>query len=449
MAKLISEKYRQKFHLEPPEGWLNDPNGLCFFNNEYHVYFQYSPERADGHSDRGWGHFHGKNLFNMTFDKAVLMPDIPEDSHGAYSGSAVVKNNILHIFYTGNVKLPGDYDYVTAGREANVIHVTSENAVNMSEKKVVLRNEDYPAFCSCHVRDPKVWLDGDVWKMVLGARTLEDKGCVLFYESRDLENWAYKSVVIKDNYGYMWECPDYFELCGKSFLSVCPQGLEAYDTKFQNLNQSGYFTVDGDALGKFTEWDMGFDFYAPQTFVDHQGRRILIGWLGMDTSEYGNATTELGWQHCLTMPREIRLGKDGKLTQNPLKEFENFRKTYRKIHESERMKVNLPFELEGKITENISLDFDEKLVFSYNKNSRIFEMKFGDKHYGFGRTTRKVPLETLRNIRMIVDMSSIEIYMNDGETVLSTRFYPDEKSIFLKINGFDGNLYQLCNDKEA
>ena len=443
MAKIISEKYRQKFHLEPPEGWLNDPNGLCFFNDEYQVYFQYSPERADGHSDRGWGHFHGKNLFDMTFDKAVLMPDIPEDSHGAYSGSAVVKDNILHIFYTGNVKLSGDYDYVTAGREANVIHVTSENAVNMSEKKIVLRNRDYPAFCSCHVRDPKVWLDGDVWKMVLGARTLDDKGCVLFYESHDLENWEYKTVVIKENYGYMWECPDYFELEGRGFLSVCPQGLETFDTKFQNLYQSGYFTAEKNNLGEFTEWDMGFDFYAPQTFVDHQGRRILIGWFGMDTPEYGNATTELGWQHCLTLPREIRLEKDGKLTQNPLKEFENLRKTYRKIHESERIKVNLPFELEGKISENFSMNFDKKLVFSYDENSRIFEMKFNDKHYGYGRTVRKAPLENPENIRMIVDMSSIEIYLNNGETVLSTRFYPDEESIFLEMSGFEGNLYQL------
>lgn len=443
MAKIISEKYRQKFHIEPPEGWLNDPNGLCFFNDEYHVYFQYSPERADGHSDRGWGHFHGKTLFDMTFDKAVLMPDIPEDSHGAYSGSAVEKDHILHIFYTGNVKLKGDYNYITEGREANVIHVNSEDASSMSEKKIVLRNKDYPSFCSCHVRDPKVWSDGNVWKMVLGARTIDDKGCVLFYESHDLENWEYQTMVTKENYGYMWECPDYFELKEKGFLSLCPQGLEKYDTKFQNLYQSGYFTAERNQLGEFTEWDMGFDFYAPQTFVDHKGRRILIGWMGMDTSEYGNATTELGWQHCLTIPREIELKKDGKLIQKPLEEFENLRKTSRRIHESERIKVTLPFELEGKITEDFSLNFNKKFVFSYDKSNKLFEMKFHDRDYGCGRTTRKAPLENPEKIRMIVDMSSIEIYINNGETVLSTRFYPDEENVLLEMNGFEGNLYQL------
>ena len=119
------------------------------------------------------------------------------------------------------------------------------------------------------------------------------------------------------------------------------------------------------------------------------------------------------------------------------------RKTGRRIHESERRKVTLPFELDGKITENFSLNFDKKLVMSYDKNSGIFEMRFHDKERGCGRTTRKAPLENPENIRIIADMSSIEIYINNGETVLSTRFYPDEESVFLEMNGFEGNLYQL------
>lgn len=443
MEKKRSDKFRQKFHLEPPCGWLNDPNGLCFFNNEYHVYFQYSPERADGHSDRGWGHFHGKDLFDMTFDKAVLMPDIPGDSHGAYSGSAVVDGDVQHIFYTGNVKLSGDYDYVTAGREANVIHVTSEDASNMSEKKIVLKNADYPDFCSCHVRDPKVWKENGKWNMVLGARTLDDKGCVLFYGSADLENWEYRSVVTKENFGYMWECPDYFETGGRCYLSVCPQGLEKHETRFQNLNQSGYFTMENNIPGEFTEWDMGFDFYAPQTFTDDKGRRILIGWLGMDTPEYGNATTELGWQHCLTIPREITPGADGKLRQNPVKEFEDLRKTSRRIVKSERIKADLPFELEGSITEDFAFTADDRLSAFYDRDKGLFEIRFTDEKYGYGRKTRKAPLEAPVNIRLIADMSSIEIYLNSGETVFSTRFYPDEESLSIGIRGFEGNLYGL------
>lgn len=141
---------------------------------------------------------------HMTYDRAVMMPDIPEDSHGVYSGSAIENDGVLHIFYTGNVKMIGDYDYVKAGRGANVIHVTTTDGSKMSEKQVLLRNSDYPDFCSCHVRDPKVWKRGDIWKMVLGARTLDDEGCVLVYQSDDLINWKYAGKVYKEGYGYMW-----------------------------------------------------------------------------------------------------------------------------------------------------------------------------------------------------------------------------------------------------
>lgn len=162
--RIKNAKWRQRFHIEPPDGWLNDPNGLSFYKGEYHVYFQYSPIAADGHTPRGWGHYHGSDLMHMTYDRAVMMPDIPEDSHGVYSGSAIENDGVLHIFYTGNVKMIGDYDYVKAGRGANVIHVTTTDGSKMSEKQVLLRNSDYPDFCSCHVRDPKVWKEGDIWK---------------------------------------------------------------------------------------------------------------------------------------------------------------------------------------------------------------------------------------------------------------------------------------------
>ena len=135
--RIKNAKWRQRFHIEPPDGWLNDPNGLSFYKGEYHVYFQYSPIAADGHTPRGWGHYHGADLMHMAYDKAVMMPDIPEDSHGVYSGSAIENDGVLHIFYTGNVKMEGDYDYVTAGRGANVIHATTADGSEGSEKQVL------------------------------------------------------------------------------------------------------------------------------------------------------------------------------------------------------------------------------------------------------------------------------------------------------------------------
>lgn len=97
--RIKNAKWRQRFHIEPPDGWLNDPNGLSFYKDEYHVYFQYSPIAADGHTPRGWGHYHGSDLMHMTYDRAVMMPDIPEDSHGVYSGSAI-EMTVFCIFST-------------------------------------------------------------------------------------------------------------------------------------------------------------------------------------------------------------------------------------------------------------------------------------------------------------------------------------------------------------
>lgn len=445
--RIKNAKWRQRFHIEPPDGWLNDPNGLSFYKGEYHVYFQYSPIAADGHTPRGWGHYHGADLMHMAYDKAVMMPDIPEDSHGVYSGSAIENDGVLHIFYTGNVKMEGDYDYVTAGRGANVIHVTTADGSEVSEKQVLLRNCDYPDFCSCHVRDPKVWKEGEVWKMVLGARTLDDEGCVLVYGSADLINWKYTGKVYKEGYGYMWECPDYFELGGKGFLSTCPQGLPHYETKWQNLNESGYFPVEcrleDSRLGEFAEWDMGFDFYAPQTFLDPQGRRILIGWLGMDNRVYGNATTELGWQHCLTIPREVTLGENGRLRQYPIAEFDALRKGERRHADGCTAKYALPLEICGEPTADFTITLDGKLELRFDKAKQLFTMKFSDEKYGCGRGTRNAVVANVSSIRLIADMSSIEVYLNGGETVMSTRFYPDGDCAELEIKGFEAQVWDF------
>lgn len=445
--RIKNAKWRQRFHIEPPDGWLNDPNGLSFYKGEYHVYFQYSPIAPDGHTPRGWGHYHGSDLMHMTYDRAVMMPDIPEDSHGVYSGSAIENDGVLHIFYTGNVKMIGDYDYVKAGRGANVIHVTTTDGSKMSEKQVLLRNSDYPDFCSCHVRDPKVWKEGDAWKMVLGARTLDDEGCVLVYESDDLITWKYTGKVYKEGYGYMWECPDYFEIDGKGFLSTCPQGMPHYETKWQNLNESGYFPVQGkledSVLGDFTEWDMGFDFYAPQTFLDPQGRRILIGWLGMDNKAYGNATTDLGWQHCLTIPRVVTIAPNGKLRQQPIAEFDELKSNARRQSSGQTAEYPLPFELDGEPADSFSITLDGKLELDFDKEKKLFTMKFTDEKYGCGRTVRNAEIDNVRNIRVIADMSSIEVYINDGETLMSTRIYPDNDSVKLKVNGFEAQVWDI------
>lgn len=432
------KKWRQKLHIEPPQGWLNDPNGLCFFNGKYHVYFQYTPDSADGAGKRCWGHYESADMLNWDFTGIVFRPDIPEDRDGVYSGSALACGGKLHIFYTGNVKEKGNYDYITAGRGANVIHSVSSDGRTMSKKNVLLRNSDYPDFCSCHVRDPKVWEEGGIFRMVLGARSLQSKGGVLFYKSSDLLDWEYDGEFFSENFGYMWECPDCFTLGANRYLSVSPQGLVHEEYRFQNAYSSGYFRFDGKPE-RFEEWDYGFDFYAPQTFLAPDGRRIIIGWMGMGDIPYTNPTTELGWQHCLTLPREISADENGYLLQSPIRELEKLRSAEAVLADGEIREAQLPFDFTAQCRGEFSISLSGVEI---SWRGGVLSLEFRDDS-GCGRKIRRAKLEKCGDIRIVADMSGIELYADRGRKVMSSRFYPDSEVVILTLNGICGRIYSL------
>lgn len=433
----MKNDHRQKLHLEPRRGWLNDPNGLCFFKGEYHVYFQYSPDSAYGKGDKCWGHWVGKDLISWRFTGIVLRPDSPDDRSGAYSGCGLPIGDTLHIFYTGNVKENGNYDYITSGRGANVIHVSTANGHDMSQKRTLLRNSDYPKHLSCHVRDPKVWEEDGHYRMVLGARTLDDKGCVLFYTSNDLFNWELEKEFSVPDFGYMWECPDVIEINGVKYLGISPQGLAHGEFCNQNVYSAGYFYNNN-----FEEWDYGFDFYAPQTFTAHDGRKLMIGWMGIGDIPYSNPTAERGWQHCLTVPREITAADDGMLLQQPARELELLRRDGASFKDGDTVKSALPFEIDGKTTgESFRITFGKYLELCRSRG--IFTMRFSDNTVGCGRTVRKARLDKCDSIRIIADTSSVEVYLDGGRKVLSTRFYPETTDTEIFFSGVCGTLYSL------
>lgn len=454
-ADMTEGRFRLGHHLMPPVGWLNDPNGLCWYKGKYHVFFQYAPFDVEG-GLKFWGHYTSEDMIDWKYEGTALYPDSSYDCHGVYSGSALVDDGKLHLFFTGNVKIDGDYDYINEGRETSTLHVESEDGIHFSNKEEVISFSEYPEEFTCHIRDPKVWKENGKYFMVLGGRLKGDKGAVLVYESGDLKEWKLlRTITTPEVFGYMWECPDYFELDGEKILSVSPQGLTREEFRFQNIYQSGYFILKEDGsvdVKDFREWDMGFDFYAPQTFTDVQGRRILIGWMGMPDAdeEYVNKTIEEGWQHCLTVPRELKL-KDGKILQYPLKELENLRKEKTVLNDENsavelRVEVNEGFDL---VLEEIALTGSS---FQISMGGQmLFRYENGTAEIGFpgvtgaGRKVRKAQINELRNIRFLVDTSAAEIYLNDGETVFSTRYYPDREDLLLKIQGgkFKGNLWNL------
>ena len=428
----MTRNWRQSIHLEPGNGWLNDPNGLCFAEGKYHVYFQYSPDSPKGAGRKCWGHFESSDdARSWTYTGICMEPDIPEDRSGVYSGCAVVKDGIIHIFYTGNVKLPGDYDYITAGREANQIYVTTKDGRTISSKKVILRNSDYPEYCSCHVRDPKVWIEDGKWKMVLGARTLDDKGCVLYYEAIDPEDWHYVKTLSVAGFGYMWECPDQFDVDGKVFLGISPQGLEHEEFRYQNVYSSGYFKKNGDELKDFEEFDYGFDFYAPQTFIDKKGNRILIGWMGIGDIPYSNPTTELGWQHCLTLPRKLSVDPDGFIVQMPVINEELFGES-EEIAEGVTAKELLACDISARFDSAYKITIGDSVI---SFDGEVLMLDLGKGASGYGRTVRKAKTGRINDLRIIADRSSLEIFAGGGRYVMSTRFYPSDAEVNITSEG--------------
>lgn len=422
--------YRAAFHLMPPVGWLNDPNGLCQFNGVYHLFFQYSPFHVDG-GLKAWGHYTSSNLVSFEYKGTPILPDESFDRDGVYSGSAWVEHGRMHLFYTGNVKEEGEHDYIHSGRGSNVVHMTTEDGMHFSEKMLVLTNADYPENCTAHVRDPKIYKEKDgSYRMVLGARLNEDKGALLIYRSEDLSKFAFEELkTTEDPFGYMWECPDIFLLEGKKIISLSPQGVESEEYRYQNIYQSGYF-IGG--LDGFEEWDMGFDFYAPQTFEDEKGRRILVGWAGVPDAQYKSRMATDEWQHMMTIPRELKLAGD-KILQEPVKEVEALRKEPVPVEQGKAVvlkdfRMDLLLENQKKMTGEIWIG--EEFVVQCKEDQ--ISISFSGKS-GAGRDTRKAKISNVYRLRILVDVSIVEIFVNDGEMVFTSRIFLEEKSRFVKI----------------
>ena len=298
-----------------------------------------------------------------------------------------------------------------------------------------------------------------------------DYGTVLIFGSDDLHHWNFeKDVTSKERFGYMWECPDYFYLNGQPVLSLSPQGLEAQPYQFQNVYQSGYFLPETSLISEqeifrpemtvsdendrtedriidgntFREWDHGFDFYAPQTFEDEKGRRILIGWAGIGDAPYDNEpTVERGWQHALTLPRELVL-KDGVIFQKPLEDLKQLRSQEQKVSGNITLEQNV-FELETK-------DFEQSWSVAVSDGAEQFSLTYADdilslnisEKAGRGRGTRQIQIPEIHSLRMIVDTSMVEIYVNDGEDVLTSRFYFEHDARSIQMDGItEAKLWYL------
>ena len=435
--------WKNKFHISPDKGLLNDPNGLIFYKNEYHVFYQYNPDDCE-HKNKHWAHLKSKNLVDWKEFSIVLSPTDWFDKDGCYSGSAIEKDGKLYLMYTGNVK---NKDI----RESYQCLAVSEDGINFKKLGPVIHNDDIPEGYTRHFRDPKLFKKNGKFYVVLGAQRENLTGTILLYSSEDLFAWKFEQEIIKGEFGYMCECPDYYEVNKQGVLIFSPQGLTADGILYNNRYQSGYIlrNIKETEKNNFIELDRGFEFYAPQSFIGKGGERIMFGWMGMP-EELEHPSVEEGWIHSLTLPRIIEI-ENNKLYQRPHTNLQKLRKNKITIENLEvNGKVNLEkFNIKG-ITYEIILKLEElnsdlilniragennKTVLKYEYKNKLFILDREKSGRGY-KGIRKCVLDTLKEIRIFSDTSSIEVYLNNGEEVFTANIYPekDAENIILEGN---------------
>lgn len=455
-----------QFHLAAPAGWLNDPNGLIYHNGLYHAFYQHHPYSEDW-GPMHWGHATSKDMIHWKHQPIALAPGDDFDKSGCFSGSAVSHEGKLYLFYTGHIWLgkEGDDSQVY---ESQCVAI-SEDGIHFEKKGTILQ----PPKGYMHFRDPKVWYQDGKWWMVVGARDEKDQGQVLLFSSDTLfeegQEWSNEYKVLgktDDKNVYMWECPDFFPISHENDFAVVfsPQGKRVEGYQYRNLFQTGSLIgkwspkQSFDLHGGFIELDNGHDYYAPQSFEAADGRRVSMGWMDMWNSPM--PSKQEFWAGCFTLPREITFDKvKNCLRMVPVKEVEALRQNKQTIqpttlnHQSIKLMDDTPaLEL------NLTLSLDSKAekfgvwlgkgleIFVDNQSNRLVINRHYPQFDISGSRSAPLPEGYKIELRIFIDRSSIEIFVNQGDLVFSTRYYADKDDRSLHLFAMGGDAQILAGE---
>ncbi|MBQ7184458.1 MAG: glycoside hydrolase family 32 protein [Clostridia bacterium] len=434
---------RPLFHLTPLVGWMNDPNGFCWYKGQYHLFYQYHPfSRQWG--PMHWGHAVSSDLLRWTYMPCALAPDTAADAGGCFSGSAVeTPDGKLMLVYTG-VQPAGTFRRET---QAQCVAVGDGKDFEKTMLNPVIRHAHLPeGYSAFDFRDPKVWRGEDgMYRLVVANRHAEREGAILLMESPDALNWRFVGEIdaSEKEYGRMWECPDFFSLDGKQVLLVSPQEMHARE-EFH----AGYGTVA--LIGTFDEKecrftrqsvqpvDHGLTFYAPQTTLAPDGRRIMIGW--MDNWETcREAPRRHPWYAQMSMPREIFL-QNGRLCQRPVREIESLWQDTIRHDVTVKEEMELPG-IRGRLmdlkmtvyqagsacrrfTLHVAKDENHFIQIRCDlaRGELVFDRSRGGSHRDIAHT-RHVTADVKDGkltLRLLMDRESVELFINDGERVVTS-----------------------------
>ncbi len=453
--KSIHEKERPVFHLSPRTGWMNDPNGFSFYKGEYHLFYQYYPYEPYW-GPMHWGHAVSKDLIRWEYLPAALAPDRPYDKDGCFSGGAVALPDGRQLLMYTAVRRVEQEDGSFRDEQTQCLAIGDGRDYEKYENNPVLDEKDIPEGCSkADFRDPKLWKNPDgSYQCLVVNRAADGSGQILLYSSPDGFSWAFQCIV-KENrhrFGVMWECPDMFRIDGKFVLICSPMDMLAEGWEFENGNGTiGFVGGFDDKAGCFLEegyqaLDYGIDFYAPQTVYTPDGRVVMIAWMqNWDTSRLHGPETP--WFGQMTTPRELYL-REGRIIQKPIRELESLR-CNRTAYSHVELEGGL--ELEGIRGRSLDLEIEiapaqdqpmyREFALRFAQDSRFYTeiqfrpyesvLRLNRRYSGTRRAAHHQRECQIRRqegrikLRLLLDRFSAEIFINDGEQVMTTTIYTD------------------------
>ena len=450
----ITEKERPVYHVTPTTGWLNDPNGFSYFDGQYHLFYQYNPYSTHWDSMH-WGHLVSEDMLNWKRLPAALAPDTWYDNFGVFSGSAITAPDGRHLLIYTGVEVIGEArgEGVPCRQTQCLAFGDGINYVKYENNPVITPEMLPEGYSEEDFRDPKIWYEEKegVYYSIIGASTEENDGAVVLFRSPDLYNWEYVSTLDQGggDYGYMWECPDLFRLGDTDFIPILPMKMVAKGNEFHAGNNAAYLAGIYDRethtfmRKAIRSIDYGIDFYAPQSTVTPDGRRVMTAW--MQTPETMHRTPPgAKWFGQLTIPRELS-EKDGLLIQRPIREIEAYRKDpvyYDDVYVKECTRLT---GVEGRSLDltvrvkpagdalyqkfTIKVAEDEEFYTSITYDPADSMLYFDRTYSGFMHyiiSERKAHVRDRGGeiqLRLMIDRFSVEIFVNDGEQVMSNTIY--------------------------
>lgn len=448
----VVETFRNKYHLMAPTGWINDPNGFVYFKGEYHVFYQFYPYDSVW-GPMHWGHAKSKDLITWEELPVALAPSEDYDIDGCFSGTAIVKNDKLYLFYTGHV------ENSEIKREVQCMAVSDDGIhfekydnnplVDESHIQGIASYEDF--------RDPKIFEREDNYYMLVASQTEDLRGQILMFVSKNMLDWQFNSILLEGNktQGIMWECPDLFNLDGKDVLIMSPIQMPKEGYKYANRSSTVAFIGEIDwakgnlKVENYHEIDGGLDFYAPQTCDNPKGDRYLIAWMQMWDRNMPTNDLKHGWAGSMTLPRKLFL-EDNYLKQEPVmfseeKMEERIKVTNQEITSESNwvQKINpvnvISMEVEPNDGSQLIINYGvgkkgsfqlvyqvEEELLTINRDSIGHSIKGAESPILNSRSV-PVPLKDGKlALKLFGDRSSLEIFTHDGRT-LTTTFFEEEE----------------------